>query len=92
MLIVTIFYNLSSNLKHSYLNIKNSYAKDNKYLAVITENGIWIKDENKGVTSIVNAEKLDNKYLKNVDIIQFDEKFNFLQNISSKEILIEKKN
>ena len=44
VLIVTIFYNLSSNLKHSYLNIKNSYAKDNKYLAVITENGIWIKD------------------------------------------------
>ena len=40
VIIVTIFYNLSSNLKHSYLNIKNSYAKDNKYLAVITENGI----------------------------------------------------
>tara|TARA_B100001057_G_scaffold22649_1_gene20998 strand:- start:5895 stop:6977 length:1083 start_codon:yes stop_codon:yes gene_type:complete len=92
VLIVTIFYNLSSNLKHSYLNIKNSYAKDNKYLAVITENGIWIKDENRGTTSIVNAEKLENKYLKNVDIIQFDEKFNFLQNISSKEVLIEKKN
>ena len=58
VIIVTIFYNLSSNLKHSYLNIKNSYAKDNKYLAVITENGIWIKDAKNGITSIINAENL----------------------------------
>ena len=45
ILIITIFYNFSSSLKFSYLNLKNSYAKDNKYLAVITENGIWIKDQ-----------------------------------------------
>ena len=91
IIIVTIFYNLSSNLKFSYLNIKNSYAKDNKYLAVITENGIWIKDEKKGVTSIVNAKTLKGEYLTNVDIVQFDEDFNFIQNISTNEILIRDK-
>ena len=39
-----IFYNLSAKLKFTYLELKNVYAKDNKYLAVITENGLWIKD------------------------------------------------
>ena len=91
VLIVTIFYNLSSNLKHSYLNIKNSYAKDNKYLAVITENGIWIKDEKDGITSIINAEDLKGNILNNVDIVQFDEEFNFIQNISVNKINIENK-
>ena len=91
IIIVTIFYNLSSNLKFSYLDIKNSYAKDNKYLAVITENGIWIKDEKKGITSIINAKALKGEYLTNVDIVQFDKDFNFIQNISTNEILIKDK-
>ena len=91
VIIVTIFYNLSSNLKHSYLNIKNSYAKDNKYLAVITENGIWIKDAKDGVTSIINAGDLKGNILNNVDIVQFDEDFNFIQNISTDKINIKNK-
>ena len=91
VIIVTIFYNLSSNLKHSYLNIKNSYATDNKYLAVITENGIWIKDAKDGITSIINAEELKGKILRNVDIVQFDDKFNFIQNVSVNKINIENK-
>ena len=91
VVIVTIFYNLSSNLKHSYLNIKNSYATDNKYLAVITTNGIWIKDAKDGITSIINADDLKGNFLNNVDIIQFDEDFNFIQNISTNKILIKNK-
>ena len=91
VLIVTIFYNLSSNLKHSYLNIKNSYAKDNKYLAVITENGIWIKDEKYGITSIINAYTLKGEFLNKVDIVQFDEQFDFIQNISTDKINIKNK-
>ena len=44
LFIITIFYNFSSILKNEYLKLKNNYAEDNKYLAVITKNGIWIKD------------------------------------------------
>ena len=91
VMLVTIFYNLSSNLKHSYLDIKNSYAKDNKYLAVITENGIWIKDAKEGITSIINAEDLKGNFLNNVDIVQFDEDFNFIQNVSAEKINIKNK-
>ena len=43
--IMTLFYNLSSNLKFMYLDIKNNFSEDNKYLAIVTENGLWIKDE-----------------------------------------------
>ena len=91
LIIITIYYNFSSSLKYSYLNLKNSYANDNKYLAVITENGIWIKDEIGDNINIINANRFDNKKLYDVDIIQFDKKFNYKKNIISKEILIKDK-
>ena len=89
--IITIYYNFSSSLKYSYLNLKNSYAKDNKYLAVITENGIWIKDQVRENINIINANNFKNRILYDVDIIQFDENFNFKNNIISKEIIIDNK-
>ena len=42
ILVITIFYNLSSNLKNLYLEFKNKYTDNNSYLAVITKNGLWI--------------------------------------------------
>ncbi len=89
--IITIYYSLASNLKFSYLNLKNTYAKDNKYLAVITENGIWIKDQVDGFVNIINANKLEDKILYNVDIIQFDKDFNFKSNIVTDKVLIQSK-
>ena len=91
LFIITIYYNFSSSLKYSYLNLKNTYAKDNKYLAVITENGIWIKDQNGENINIINADNFKNKYLYNVDILQFDKNFNFKKNIISEKIFIENK-
>ena len=40
-----IFYSASAKLNFLYLDIKNKYSDDNKYLAVVTKNGLWIKDE-----------------------------------------------
>ena len=91
LVIITVYYNLSSSLKYSYLNLKNSYAKDNKYLAVITENGIWIKDEVEQNINIINANRFSKKKLYDVDILQFDKSFNFQKNIISKEVIIEDK-
>ena len=91
LLIITIYYNFSSSLKYSYLNLKNTYAKDNKYLAVITENGIWIKDEREEKINIINANNFKNKFLYNVDIIQFDKNFNFKINIISPLVSVENK-
>jgi len=75
LLIIIFFYNFSAKLKHFYLEIKNDFAKDNKYLAVITNNGIWIKDEIQNKTSIINANLVEGNILKDVVITQFDENF-----------------
>jgi len=88
--IIIIFYNLSSNFKFLYLEIKNQYSKDNKYLAMVTENGLWMKDKVDNKILIVNAQTLKDKTLKNVSINQFSENFEIEQNIIADEVNIEK--
>ena len=86
LLLVTIFYNFSSTLKFAYLDLKNNYADDDKYLAVVTENGLWIKDEIGEKTYIIQANEIDGVYLKQVSIFEFDNKFNLQQIIETKKI------
>ena len=83
---IIFFYNTSSILKNSFLLIKNSYSEDNKYLAVITENGLWIKDEINDGINIINANKVDNNFLLDVNITSFDKNFDILEIIQSKKI------
>ena len=61
LILIGIFYNLTSNLKNIYLDLKNNYTSDDKYLAVITNNGLWIKDNIDGNISIINAKKKKKK-------------------------------
>tara|TARA_B110000238_G_scaffold28069_1_gene27918 strand:- start:3668 stop:4747 length:1080 start_codon:yes stop_codon:yes gene_type:complete len=84
IIFILFFYNLSSQLKFLYLDLKNDYTEDNKYLAMVTDNGLWIKDETDNFINIINADKIDNNYLINVSIIQFDNDFNFIRSINSK--------
>jgi len=86
LLLVVIFYNTSAILKNSYLLIKNKYSETNKYLAVITENGIWIKDQINENVNIINANKVDNEFLLNVLITQFDKNFKIINIIQSKKV------
>ena len=87
---VTVFYNLSSNLKNFYLELKNNYSADDKYLAVITKNGLWIKDNVDGKINIINALKIENEYLIDTFITQFDENYEVIENIQSSKIDISK--
>ena len=87
---IIVFYNISSSLKNSYLLIKNQYSEDDKYLAVITENGLWIKDEINSGINIINANKVDNEFLLNVSITQFNENFKILRIIQSYKVDISK--
>ena len=91
LILITIFYNLSSNLRFIYLELKNKYSGDNKYLAIVTENGLWIKDEIDDYINIINAEKIDGKILKQVTINQFSKDYTNIKNIVADEINIEKK-
>ena len=86
LIAVVIFYNTSAILKNSYLSIKNKYSEDNKYLAVITENGLWIKDEINNSINITNANKVDDQFLLDVSITQFNNKFEILGIIQSNKV------
>ena len=88
LIIIIVFYNFSSILKNEYLKIKNNYAGDKKYLAVITKNGIWIKDNLDDGTIIINSDKIDGEFLINSSITKFDNNFKIEENIISKKINI----
>ena len=90
--VVIFFYNGSSILKNSYLLIKNSYSDDNKYLAVVTENGLWIKDEINDEINIINANIIDDNFLLDVVITRFNKNFDILEIIESKKVDISSQN
>ena len=66
--IIIIYYNFSASLKNHYLNFKSKYTSDDKYLAVITNNGLWIKDKIKDKSLIKFLSRLS---LKDISIRLF---------------------
>jgi lipopolysaccharide export system permease protein len=91
IILVIFFYNGSSILKNSYLLIKNNYSDDNKYLAVITENGLWIKDEINDNINIINARQVNNEFLLNVSITKFNKDFDLVEVLQSERVDITSK-
>ena len=87
-LLVLIFYNFSSTMKFAYLDLKNDYSNDNKYLAVVTENGLWIKDEIDEKIYIIQANDIEGTYLENVSIFEFNKKFDLSRVIEAKRVNI----
>jgi len=90
--LVLVFYNISSNLKFLYLEIKNKHTNDDKYLAVVTANGLWIKDHIDEKINYINAKHMDNENLTDVIINQFDIDYNLIKSITTKNINIKNKN
>ena len=88
VLVSSIFYNFSSDLKNFYLELKSKYTVDGKYLAVITKNGLWIKDKIDNKIIITNSSSIENNFLINNFITEFDESFNVIRNIQSEKINI----
>ena len=91
LFLVLGFNVISSSLKYNYLSFKNNFTEDNKYLAVINENGLWIKDEMDGMVNIINAEKIEKNFLKNVSISQLDNDYNTVKTIFSDKVDINDK-
>jgi len=84
IIILITFYNISAKLKFLYLDTKNSFSVDDKYLAVINQNGLWIKDNVANMLFIINAKKINNETIEDVIINVFDEKFELKKTIKSK--------
>ena len=83
---ILIFYNISSMLKFQYSNIKNGLSKDNKYLAMVTDSGLWIKDEINNKKFIIKSNYIEGNFLSNTVINEFNNDFELLRTIQSKKI------
>ena len=92
IVIITLFYSFSSSLKNFYLDLKTNYTSDGKYLAVITKNGLWIKDVIDDKILIINSVKIDQNYLIDAYISEFNSNFEIKRNIVSPKIDISNKN
>ena len=91
LIIISLFYNISSNLKKFYLELKSDHTKDDKYLAVINKNGLWIRDKIDNKILIVNSSKINDYFLIDNFITEFDSEYNVKSNIKSEKIEISNK-
>ena len=91
ILIVIVYYNLSSKLKFLYTDIKNNYSNDNKYLAVVNDTGLWLKDESDKSILITKSKNISNNLLIDVVINEFSFDFKLKQTIQANKVNIEKK-
>ena len=85
---VLIYYNAASKLKFFYTDIKNTFSNDNKYLAVVTDSGLWLKDEINNSVLIVKANYIKENFLREVIINEFDKNFNLKNTIQSEKVNI----
>ena len=93
VILIVVYYSFSANLKSIYLNIKYKYSGAGDYLAVVNEDGLWIKEKSKDGTSsyIINAKTYKINNLENLEIIELDNNYKLLNTIISKKADIIKK-
>ncbi len=84
-----IFYNFSAIFKNFYLEEKTKFTTDSKYLAVITKNGLWIKDEIDEKIYITNSSKIEGNFLINNFITEFNKDYKMIRNLKSDKINIQ---
>ena len=68
IIILLFYYTLSSTLKSLYLDAKNRFSNSNDYLAVVNNDGLWIKEEIDNKLYIIHAKKIKKNKLKYLTI------------------------
>ena len=86
---ILIYYNFASKLKFHYSNIKNNFSNDNKYLAMVTESGLWIKDEIDNKILIIKSNYVRESFYQK-QLYQFNSDFELLRTIQSEKVDIKK--
>ncbi len=85
---VIVYYNFASKLKFHYTSIKNDFSNDNKYLAMVTNSGLWIKDEINETVIITKAQYIKDSILTDAIINEFSKNFELIRTIQAKNIEI----
>ena len=83
IILIVLYYSFSANLKSLYLNIKYKYSDTGDHLAVVNENGLWIKEqsiENKRIF-IINAKNYKIKSLEKLEITELNNNYKLLNTI-----------
>ena len=92
IIILIFYYSLSSKLQSKYLDIKNKFSNNNEYLAVVKDDGLWIKEEREKNLFIIHAEKFDKNKLQNVTITEANEYYNNKTTINAEKANVSSKN
>ena len=92
LILVLLFYSFSSNLKSKYLDIKNRFSNTNEYLAVVNDDGLWIKEEIDETLYIIHAEKFEKDKLRSITITETDRYFNNKNTLTAETANIISKN
>ncbi len=92
IILIVIYYSFSANLKSLYLNIKYKYSDTGDHLAVVNEDGLWIKERkiNNNIF-IINAKTYKINILENLKIIELNNNYKLLNIIVSEKANIDKK-
>jgi lipopolysaccharide export system permease protein len=80
---ITFFYHIASNLKFEYSFVKNNLSNDNKFLAMVTKSGLWIKDESDEKKLIIKSKSIKENVILNNIINEFDKDFKLIRVIKS---------
>ncbi len=92
LIIIIFFYTISANLKSVYLNIKYQYSNTGDHLAIVNEDGLWIKEKKKNNNIfIINALNYKKDKLENVKITELDLNYKLINTIVSPKANIKKK-
>ena len=92
LFILLFYYSFSSSLKSKYLDIKNRFSNTNEYLAVVKDDGLWIKEEIEDNIFFIHAERFDANILKELTITEIDKYYNSKNTITADKANIVSKN
>ena len=93
IILIIVFYSFSANLKSLYLDIKSQYSKKGDHLAVVNEDGLWIKEKKEKDDNIfiINGSNFSNNILENIKITELDQNYNLINTIVAERAKIDKK-
>ena len=93
IILIVLYYSFSANLKSLYLNIKYKYSNTSDHLAVVNEDGLWIKEKSTDNEKIfiINAKNYKINSLERLEITELNNNYKLLSTIVSDKADIKKK-
>ena len=92
LFLLLFYYSFSSSLKSKYLDLKNRISNSNEYLAVVKEDGLWVKEKIDNGVYFIHAEGFNKSDLKEITISEIDKYYKNKNTITAEKANIISKN